>query len=739
MTRQHDFQEIREALSVLVEPGTTFEIRILHQHRKRVDAGYFDNIDAAATAVSELEEHYQGIYYTPNPVQPDLLARSANRISAWSAHTTLDPEILRRRWLLIDVDPKRASGISSTEGELNEAFKAAKSIANGLELYGWPRPIIAASGNGCHVMYRIDEPNNEAVRDTISTFLQCLNATYCSLSPCEVDRTVFNAARIWRLTGTWARKGDNVPTRPHRKSYFVDRPEFLATVKFAQIQAFVEANLSKLGALKRTPAQGGVSKSRLEYPDDERKYRHINDAAYNRLQEWVPKYFPTARPYKEGYRVSSEDLGLDFEEDLTIHPKPMGIKYFGVADQGDGTEGRRTPVSLMAEFAALGSKELAARQLADTLKLPISEFSDLAGGGGNFSVDTSSAASVIQGPQAGRANHDFTKIPSIAQLRHKTFKNQTWLIDDVLPAGNILLASRPKMRKTFLALQLGIAVCTGGKFMNWNVAKGDVLFLGLEDNERRLRSRINLLTTFHLIPPDLSGFRYWCGGVDLSPTGKSVIVDPAEHARTYEMFPRGEAGVDALKAYLKVYPNTKLIVIDTYAHFREQSNNRDVYQRDYDQMMPITRFASEAEITILTVHHEKKGLAGNASGDFMEDISGTTGITGAVDGVMSIKGKRGPTQENEQRQLMLSGRDIVNDLCIDMNFQAERGGWLPAAKENVREAILGLLKSHILTETDIKYALDHVNPGTIRQILSNLKMEGLVKFGKEGYRRADLY
>lgn len=730
---QHDYQDIYDALSVLIEPNATFEIRILHHHKKRVDAGYFDNITAAATALHAISEPYAGIYYTPNPVQPDLLARSANRISAWSPHTTQDSEVLRRRWLLIDVDPKRPSGISSTDEQLDAAFKAAKTIANGLELYGWPRPILAASGNGCHIMYRVDEPNNDAVRDTYAQLLRCLNVVYCTDTLCEVDRTVFNAARIWRLTGTWARKGDSTTTRPHRKSYFVDKPDTLKCVPLSLVTAFVDRHINSVpNALKQSTA-ALQAKSQFEYPDDEKIYRHLNDAAYQRLQDWVPEYFPTARPYKQGYRVASEDLGLNFEEDLTIHPKPKGIKYFGVADQGDEKEGRRTPISLIAEFGALGSKELAARRLSSTLKLPISEFSIIE----QNPVDTTSQASVIQGQQANRVSYDFTKVPSLATLQAKSFSEPKWVIKDVLPTGNILLAARPKMRKTFLALQLGLAVATGGQFLNWQVEQGDVLFLGLEDNERRLRSRIKLLQTFALIPPDLSGFRYWCGGVDISPNGKQVIVNPDEHAATYKMFPRGEAGVAALKEFLKVYPKTKLIVIDTLAHFRDQSNNRDVYQRDYDQMMPITRFAAEHEILVLTVHHEKKGLAGNASGDFMEDVSGTSGITGAVDGVMSIKGKRGPTNENENRQLMLSGRDIPQDICVDMAFTAEKGGWLLAAKSNVKEAILALLEGRILKESEIKVLLSGVTDYSIRETLIQLKLEGLIRSGVEGYRLAD--
>jgi hypothetical protein len=183
-----------------------------------------------------------------------------------------------------------------------------------------------------------------------------------------------------------------------------------------------------------------------------------------------------------------------------------------------------------------------------------------------------------------------------------------------------------------------------------------------------------------------------------------------------------------------MYPATKLIIIDTYAHFREQSNNRDVYQRDYDQMMPITKMASKREVCVIVVHHEKKGLASAESGDFMEDVSGTSGITGAVDGVMSIKGKRGIQQETEERMILLSGRDIPHDIQLDMCFDAERGGWLPAARQDVRNSILKLLERHpFMTQTDFASVLPNVSRSRISQVLTTMKFENLIQQGKYGY------
>jgi hypothetical protein len=733
MYQQHDYAELERAFSAFTEPGQVFEVRLLHHNKKRVDAGYFNHPSHAATALAALHESYAGIYFTPNPVAPDLAARAFNRIGTWASLTTMDNHILRRKWLLIDIDPDRPSGISSTQQEFEAAFKVATTIAGMLEFeYSWPRPYINVSGNGAHVLYHMDEENSEAVRDAIQVFLRTLHGRFAAHG-CSVDPTTFNASRIFRVPGTWARKGDNIPDRPHRKAAIVAEPFVHTKVTLEQILAFNVRNAKYLPAANPRSATG-APKSRTEYPDDEKAYRGLNDHALNRVKEWVPTYFPTAREYKEGYRVASADLGLHHEEDLTIHPWPMGIKYFGVSDQGDATEGRRTPVSLLAEFVTGGDKARAARLLADTLKVPLTEFDILAlpATGG---LDGLASADNLPGTQATAPQYDFRRVPSMADLQAKSFKEPVWIIPNVLPAGNLLLAARPKMRKTFLALQLAIAVCGGRKFLDWKCNQADVLFLGLEDNERRLKSRIKLLQTLELNPPDLSGFRYWTGGVDISPsTGKPFVSNPEEAARTYAAFPRGQAGVDALEKFLDMYPRTKLIIIDTYAHFREQSNNRDVYQRDYDQMMPITKMCAKREVCCIVVHHEKKGLASQESGDFMEDVSGTSGITGAVDGVISIKGKRGIQQESEERMILLSGRDIPHDIQLDMCFDAERGGWLPAARQDVRNSILTLLSRHpYMTQQEFSSVLPNVSKSRISQVLTTMKFENLIVQGKAGY------
>lgn len=726
MSAQHGYTEIEAALASIVPAGTVFEIRCLSGNRKRVDAGYFDSPAAAATALSAIDGQYQGIYVTPNPVLPELFARSANRISTWANSQTHDPDVVRRKWLLVDVDPKRPSGISSTDQEHRAALNKAEAIAFMLKFEcGFPDPMFNSSGNGAHLMYGADLPNTDEVRDAVQLFLRCLAARHND-TVCEVDTTVFNAARIWRVPGTWARKGDSVPDRPHRKACTVRSGN--GQVEFDQIQAFNARNQHLLIDARSSSGNGQAGGS-TNLPVDERKYKFLNDHAMRRIPEWVPVFFPDAREYKQGYRVSSNDLGRNLEEDLTIHPWPLGIKDFGVSDQGDSAQGRRTPVGLLAEFCFGGDKAVAAQKLADVLKAPVTEFTDLNIGTG--------PEPMLPGIATPRPRFDFGNVRSIHDLTRRDFAPVKYVIENVLPTGNIMLAARPKMRKTWLALQLGMAVATGGRFLEWDCNQGDVLLLMLEDNEKRIRSRIRTLQTFEMCPPDLSNLRYWTGGMETDARGKLVVSNPEEHARTYQTFPRGEAGVDALEQYLELYPNTSMIVIDTFQHFRGTSAERDIYQRDYNEQMPITRLAARKGVLIMPVHHEKKGLAGQESGDFLEDVNGSSGITGGSDGVISIKGRRGVQEENETRKLFITGRDVPHDFEVDMSFDAERGGWLPAARTDVKVALRTLFERHpFINQQELAALLPNVPKARLTRCLTEMKFEGEITQSKFGYSKA---
>jgi hypothetical protein len=99
----------------------------------------------------------------------------------------------------------------------------ANEIRMFLKGLGWPDPILADSGNGGHLLYKIDLPNDEASRNLFRRCLEALDFLF-SDENVSIDRSVHNASRIWKLYGTMACKGDNTPERPHRLAKILEVP-----------------------------------------------------------------------------------------------------------------------------------------------------------------------------------------------------------------------------------------------------------------------------------------------------------------------------------------------------------------------------------------------------------------------------------------------------------------------------------------------------------------------------------
>jgi len=236
--------ELRKALSLLSPAGNVIELRAIAD--AAIHSGYFDDQEALVTQALSLDSlpEVQGIYVTLNEVNPALLARRANRVKLRLGRkdaTTADADILRRRWFPIDVDPQRPSGVSSTDGEHQAALVRAEEIARFLgNEKGWPAPVLADSGNGAHLLYRIDLPNDDASRDLVKRCLEVLDLLF-SDPACSIDTANFNAARIWKLYGTTSRKGDHTRDRPHRVSRVLSAPGVLQVVSPALLQQLAGA------------------------------------------------------------------------------------------------------------------------------------------------------------------------------------------------------------------------------------------------------------------------------------------------------------------------------------------------------------------------------------------------------------------------------------------------------------------------------------------------------------------
>lgn len=197
---------IQRFVELLWQPGDVREVRIpKHNQYGSTAAGYFDNPKSLARAAASWDGK-ANLYITLNPVNTALLARAANRIAAKAETTTSDADVIRRRWLFIDIDPNRPTLISSTDDECQAARTVLDEVASFLDSKGWPEPITAMSGNGWYLLYPIDLPNHPRSLEVVKGVLEALASRF-NTDAVSIDTTVCNAARLVALVGNKKVKG----------------------------------------------------------------------------------------------------------------------------------------------------------------------------------------------------------------------------------------------------------------------------------------------------------------------------------------------------------------------------------------------------------------------------------------------------------------------------------------------------------------------------------------------------
>lgn len=204
---------------------------------------------------------------------------------------------------------------------------------------------------------------------------------------------------------------------------------------------------------------------------------------------------------------------------------------------------------------------------------------------------------------------------SVPDLTEEERRPPEFIIDGMIPCGMTFLSGAPKIRKTFMALQMAIAVATGKPFLGHHTIQCDVAYLDLEGSKSRVSFRTDRMTT--KIPRN----------VYITNTITERLADGL---------------VDKLRQLHRARPSIRFIIIDTYSRARGsfKSFGVNAYDADVALLEPIQRMALEENIAILFIHHDKKG-AGFMSDSF-ERLSGTMGISGSADCVINLvaDGKR---------------------------------------------------------------------------------------------------
>ena len=282
---------LTHTIETLFDAGDVIELRTFKDGA--TFSGYYDDHDELIKQAAKRDELGHDVYITFNKLPKEIAYRRYNRIDRIKGRepTTSDKDIQRRTFIFIDADCERISGISSTNEEKHKSREKVLEIRATLTKLGWPEPIACDSGNGYHLLYPIDLAADQAGLDLVSSVLEALDFKF-SDGAVKVDTTTKNAARITKFYGTTAKKGDNLPERPHRESKILKVPD--------ELTATTQAQLEQVASMKpeepRRPYQvysGGTDHGR---PLD--------------LDEWTTRHnVPVKRkgPWQRGYRYILEE------------------------------------------------------------------------------------------------------------------------------------------------------------------------------------------------------------------------------------------------------------------------------------------------------------------------------------------------------------------------------------------------------------------------------------------------
>lgn len=230
-------QKLRQALQVLKPDNQLFEIRILKN--KKTFSGYFRSADVAVEQLEKFDLRGANVFFTLNKIEPACYSRSQSDKLTLPENTTSDGDIVGYDWLLVDLDPVRPSGISSTTDELDNAKALSKKVFLYLKGAGFNDPVISVSGNGVHLLYKIRLKNAPESVELVKRCLGALDLLF-SDSRVKVDTANFNPSRICKLYGTLAQKGKGTEDRPHRMSYIASAPENIKPTDKAYLEKLAE-------------------------------------------------------------------------------------------------------------------------------------------------------------------------------------------------------------------------------------------------------------------------------------------------------------------------------------------------------------------------------------------------------------------------------------------------------------------------------------------------------------------
>lgn len=662
--------QIDLGISTLFTPGAVIEIRVPSYGDDDPDgtiSGNFDDPAKLAAAIAFLSGKHVGIYYTLNPVNRALV-KVTNTFSSNVFTTTADTQILTRRWLLIDLDPKRKAKTSSTDAEKALALQKVQAVHDFLQEQGWPEPIVADSGNGGHLLYAISLPNTPEIQSTIRAVLNFLAAKFDDAAV-QVDRTVYNASRICKSYGSLACKGSNTADRPHRLSMLQNTDGGKEVVTLYQLQMLVATTpvtTSKPGVTAGATA-GLVVKPQTGYASG-------------------------------GDKLTPEKI----EEFLAFY----GIEYSSIKDKPEGKFWILKQCPFNPEHGS--TKEIHVSLNASTGKFGFGCKHNSCTGNDwhKFREHLENTQDkrfffFTNAPQAVAAN-----TPTAGSLITESFADIkaeaiTWLWYRRIPIGKLtLFVGHPGIGKGCATADIAARGSTGADFPDAPNTMGprDVLILSSEDD-----------------PADTLKPRLMACGADMSRIHNLKMTVTAEGKEKIFSL---DTDLPMLRKYLESHPNIGLIVIDPIMnHLGKMRGN--VEQEFRNMSTPLGELAAKFKIAIILVTHFNK----NVAAEMIQRIGGCMAIVGAVRMAWGFV-----EDENKQRRMLPAKANLAKDLG-GLNYAIEEQTvTIDGKPEGIAHIVWGPASFDAIDE----YLKSDTNPqqaspktGEIMVLLSSMLADGL--------------
>jgi len=222
-----------------------------------------------------------------------------------------------------------------------------------------------------------------------------------------------------------------------------------------------------------------------------------------------------------------------------------------------------------------------------------------------------------------------------ADLIALTLAPLRWVVPDLLPEGTTIIAAEPKVGKSCLVYQIAVEVSIGGDLLGRRVTPGSVLYLALEDGQRRGRDRLLAALAGRTMPRGRLGVR-WSSNL----IGQGLEQD--------------------IEKWLDAHPDAVMVAIDTLGKVRPPgTGKRGAYEVDVEALAGLQNLFRDRPVALAIVHHARKA----GSDDFLTSVSGTYGITGSADTIVVIRRKR----LEKFGTIYVTGRDIA-DAEISVEF-----------------------------------------------------------------------